>query len=129
MATTAIPIPNAKYEIRPPKPSTKRSPTATYLLNNTPDKDKVSVTVPTVTRAYNIAHEAIHINKRKYEPGKTYRLHPDLATELKKSIENFEEKIVLQVTKGQGSKAQVPMLELTPEGDFPANHVIDHLSD
>ena len=130
MATIATPIKPFKYEIRPPKPHTKTSPTLMGLLNDRDPKiKKIKVTVPVTTRAYNIAHEPIYLNQRKFEPGKSYTLHPIIAKELQKSIENFEEKIVLQVTKGQGSKANVQMLELDADGSMPAGNVIASLSE
>jgi len=118
-----------KYEIHPPKPATDSNPTMGSLMNARDRKGWVKVTVPTVTRAYNIAHEKIGLNKQTFEPGQTYTLPPEIARELRDSIERFEQKIVLQVTKGQGVQAGVPMLEMDANGDFPETHIIDRLSE
>ena len=129
MPAAATPVKQVQYNIHPPKPATPRSPTMASLLNDPDRRGWVSITVPTVTRAYNINHQPICLNKRTFMPGQTYSLPPLIAAELRKSIENFEEKIVLQVTKGQGQKAGIPLLEINSDGSIPDSHVLQTLTD
>ena len=69
------------YERREPKPSTPSSPTMAALLGGRDRSKWEKVTVPTITRAYNIGHEKITLNKRTFEPGQTYSLPPVIAAE------------------------------------------------
>ena len=90
-------IKNVKYEKRERKPSTDRSPTMGSLLGS--KEKKVKVDIPLKTAAFDIAYEPIQLNAHsRYEPGKSYLVHPIIAEELERAKKNYEESIILQVS-------------------------------
>ena len=115
-------IKNVKYEKRERKPSTDRSPTMGSLLGS--KEKKVKVTIPKLTRAFDIAYEPIQLNAHsKYEPGKSYMVHPIIAEELNRAIENFEQSIILQMTKRNKAAEQAGIL--TPDQAMQPENLIE----
>jgi len=115
-------IKNVKYEKRVRKPSTDTSPTMASLLGS---KDKkVKVTIPKLTRAFDVAYEPIQLNAHaRYEPGQSYMVHPVIAEELNHAIENFEQSIILQMTKRNKAAEEAGIL--TPDQAMQVENMIE----
>mgnify|MGYP001497716621 CR=1 FL=1 len=106
-----MPANRMPIDIKGPFQGTADDPTMTYLLSQ-PDKSGwVSITVPKTTRATNIRYQPIKLNKWVYEPGKTYTLPPEIAGELKASIDRYEDSIVKQLV---GNKLHIVTLPGAP---------------
>lgn len=93
-------IQNVKYEKRTRPAPTDANPTMTSLMSARDRKDFVSVTIPEETAAFDVAFEPIMLNAHSpFLPGKTYSVPPVVAAELRASIKNFEDAIILQMSK------------------------------
>ena len=113
---------HVKYEKRQPKPSTDANPTMGALMRI--KDNRVKVTIPKATSAFDIAYEPIQLNKYpKFEPGKSYLVHPLIAEELNAAIKNFEDSIVLQMTKRNKAAEEAGIL--TPDQAMQAENMIN----
>lgn len=93
-------IQNVKYEKRVRPSATDQNPTMTSLMTARDQSDFVTVDIPRETSAFDVAYEGIQLNSYpKFEPGKSYSVPPAIATELYTAIHNFEQSIILQMSK------------------------------
>lgn len=93
-------IQNVKYEKRVRPKGTDQNPTMSMLMSSKDKKDFVKVTIPKETSAFDVAFEPIQLNNYPpFMPGHTYPVHPVVAEEIRTAIKNFEDSIILQMSK------------------------------
>ena len=79
-------------------PTTDKSPTLKALMALPESQKTKAVYVPLVTRVGSVKFDPIWLNTVKFEPGQTYRLHPMVAAELLRAIDNYEQVPIKQMT-------------------------------
>lgn len=78
--------------------ATDKAPTLKALMA-CPDSEKTKrVRVPLVTKVARVKFDPIWLNTVKFEPGQVYNLHPLVAGELLRAIDNFEQVPARQLT-------------------------------
>lgn len=95
------------FEQREKAVATEKNPTMTALMSARDRSHFVEITIPKETAVFDVAFEPIVLNTQSpFLPGQTYSVPPEVAAELRMAIKNFEDSIVLQMSKK--NKAGIP---------------------
>lgn len=116
-----------QFNYQPPKTQpivSDDAPTMTQLMGEKDKSKWVSVTVPKETAVFDIAFEPIQLNTLPaFQPGETYKLPKLIAEELKVAIKNFEDSIIIQMSKkATGKKAGVAAG--VEDGEFTSDGIL-----
>lgn len=100
------------FEKREKAPTTLQNPTMTALMSARDRSGWVKVTIPKETAVFDVAYEPISLNAQSpFMPGETYTVPPEIADEINIAIKNFEDSIILQMSKRNKAAKGIP----TPE--------------
>ena len=78
--------------------STDKSPTLKALMNCPESEKTMRVRVPLMTKVARVKFDPIWLNTVEFKPGQVYKLHPLVAEELLRAIDNFEQVPARQLT-------------------------------
>lgn len=78
--------------------STDRSPTLNSLMNLPEAERTMRVRVPWMTKVARVKFDSIWLNTWEFKPGTVHKLHPIVAKELLRAIDNFEQVPMRQMT-------------------------------
>ncbi len=83
---------------RDPVKSSEKAPTMKALMALPESERTMRVRVPLMTKVAKVKFDPIFLNTVEFKPGVVYKLHPIVAAELLRAIDNYEQVPMRQMT-------------------------------